>query len=225
MRATPAKRSSGRARRSAPAVDPGEFTPLVGAKRGAVLAERTGTAGEAFVAERFGEARRLLKAVVLEAPASPTARELYGLTLYRLGRYKEAAAELEQFRALTMNSTEQHPVLADCYRALRRYHLVDDLWAELREASPSAALVTEGRIVAAGSLADRGRLADAVRLLERGWRVPKRPATHHLRRAYALADLYERAGDVPRARATFQWVAAHDGEFTDVADRLAALGR
>ena len=30
------------------------------------------------------------------------------------------------------------------------------LWAELREVSPSAELVTEGRIVAAGSLADRG---------------------------------------------------------------------
>ena len=102
-------------------------------------------------------------------PDSPTARELLGLTQYRLGNWAEAARQLEEFRQLTGYSTEQHPVLADCYRALRRYKKVDELWAELCEASPSAALVTEARIVAAGSLADRGRLADAVRVLERGW--------------------------------------------------------
>ena len=34
---------------------------------------------------------------------------------------------------------------------------VEELWDELRQASPSAELVMEGRIVMAGSLADRGR--------------------------------------------------------------------
>jgi hypothetical protein len=43
-------------------------------------------------------------------------------------------------------------------------------------------------------------MADAVRELERGWSVPKRARDHHLRRAYALADLYERSGATPRAR-------------------------
>lgn len=205
-------------------MDVAELVGLVGAKRASVLAERVGEAGAAFEAERFGEARRVLKAIVEEVPAAATPRELYGLTLYRLGRYRDAAAELEQFRVLAGDSTEQHPVLADCYRALRRFKAVDELWDELREASPSASLVTEGRIVVAGSLADRGRLADAVRLLERGWRPPKRPAEHHLRRAYALGDLYERAGDLPRARATFGWIVGHDRELADSADRLVALG-
>jgi tetratricopeptide (TPR) repeat protein len=152
-------------------------------------------------------------------------RELFGLTLYRLGRYREAAAQLEAFREVTGGSTEQHPVLADCYRAQRKFGLVDELWAELRDASPSAELVTEGRIVAAGALADQGRLADAIRLLEKGWSSPKRPREHHLRRAYALADLYERAGDLPRARATFGWVVGHAPDLADAADRLRHLGR
>ena len=93
-------------------------------------------------------------------------RELLGLTYYRLGRWKDAVRELEAFRALT-GSTEQHPVLADCYRALHRWSQVDELWHELREASPAPDLVSEGRIVAAGALAEQGDLPAAVRLLER----------------------------------------------------------
>ena len=34
--------------------------------------------------------------------------------------------------------------------------------------------------------------AEAIDLLRSGWRWPARPRAHHLRRAYALADLYER---------------------------------
>ena len=47
---------------------------------------------------------------------------------------------------------------------------------------------------------------------------------HHLRLWYALADLYERAGDLPRARELFDRVREHDAAFADVAERLAALG-
>jgi tetratricopeptide (TPR) repeat protein len=200
-----------------------ELRRLVGAKRATVLAERISSAAGAFSRDRFPDAQRMLKPIAVEVPQSAVVRELYGLSLYRLGRYRAAAAELEAFVELTGHSTEQHPVLADCYRALKRYPRIDELWEELREASPSAPLMTEGRIVAAGSLADRGRLADAVRLLDKGWKPPKRPAEHHLRRAYALADLLERAGDLPRARATFGWLAHVEPDFGDVADRVAAL--
>jgi len=114
-------------------------------------------------------------------------------------------------------------VLADCYRAQRRWDDVEVLWVELRDASPSAPLVTEGRLVAAGAIADQGRLAEAVSLLEKGWKIPSRPRDHHLRRAYALADLYERSGATPRARELFTWVRGHDGGFADVADRVRSL--
>lgn len=156
------------------------------------------------------------------APDVVSVRELHGLALYRLGRWKAAAAELEAFRALS-GSTEQHPVLADCYRALGRHQRVEELWEELRAASPGADLVAEGRIVAAGSLADRGQVREAIALLE-GARLPARqPREHHLRVAYALADLYERVGDVPRARRLFGLVAEHDPDLGDVSARLRAL--
>ena len=219
--ATPASRKR---RRSSPRpkIDPAELTNLVGARRSATLSARLEDAGAAYAAERYTAARRILRPLVVEVPDAASARELLGLTQYRLGNWKEAIRQLETFAELT-HSTEQHPVLADCYRATRKWDRVDELWEELRDASPSAALVTEGRIVVAGSMADRGRLRDAIEELGRGWRWVKRPSDHHLRRGYALGDLYERAGEVPSARAHFVWVAQHDPDFADVALRLASL--
>jgi tetratricopeptide (TPR) repeat protein len=210
-------------RRSRPARElTDELSREVGADRGAKFATRLAEAGRLFSRQRYQDARRILRDLVERAPGSPAARELHGLTLYRLGRWREAARELEQFRLLT-HSTEQNPVLADCYRALRRYTEVDELWTELREASPSAELVAEGRIVAAGAAADRGDLSDAIRLLERGLKFPKRPQTHHLRLWYALADLYERAGEVGKARQLFGRVVEVDADFADAAARVRAL--
>jgi tetratricopeptide (TPR) repeat protein len=184
--------------------------------------QRLREASKAFKRERYEEARKILRPLAESAPTAESVRELLGLTYYRLGRWKLAATELEAFRDLS-GSTEQHPVLADCYRALGRHGKVADLWEELRAASPSAALVAEGRIVAAGSLADQGRLEDAIRLLSAAKMPTKRPKEHHLRVAYALADLYERAGDVPRARQLFGRVAAVDPDLGDVTARVRAL--
>lgn len=192
-------------------------------KRAGDHEQRIKDAAKAFRAERFEDARRILGDLSELAPSVPAVRELNGLTLYRLRRWKLAAAELEAFRSLT-HSTEQHPVLADCYRALKRPDAVAALWDELRQASPSAELVTEGRIVAAGALADKGKLQEAIDLLSQGkWRLPRQPREHHLRRAYALADLYERAGDVGRARDLFGRIQRADARFGDVGRRLKAL--
>jgi len=192
-------------------------------KRAGDHEKRIKEAAKAFRAERFEDARRILGDLAEIAPSVPAVRELNGLTLYRLRRWKLAAAELEAFRALT-KSTEQHPVLADCYRALKRPDAVAKLWEELREASPSAELVTEGRIVAAGTLADKGKIQEAIDLLSQGkWRLPRQPREHHLRRAYALADLFERAGDVTHARDLFERIQRADVRFGDVNRRLKAL--
>ena len=112
---------------------------------------------------------------------------------------------------------DQLPVLADCYRALRRYGRVDELWTELREASPSAAIVAEGRIVAAGALADQGDLEGAIAAARAGTR-PRRSGSEsdHLRQWYVLADLYDRAGDAPRARRCSGAVRDVDPAFADV---------
>lgn len=168
------------------------------------------------------EALRIMRPWREAHPDSAELRELLGLAYYRLGKWTLAQKELEAFVDLT-DSTEQHPVLMDCARALGRYKRVDALWEELRAVSPSAEIVTEGRIVAAGALADQGKLGAAIKVLERAPGNPKRILPHHLRLWYALADLQERAGDLPAARALFRKVSAQDPSFVDVAERLAAL--
>ncbi len=203
-----------------PVVD--ELASAAGAQRGAKLANRMADATYAYEHERYQEARRVLRVLSDEVPASAAVRELYGLVLYRLGQWPAAARQLETFRTLS-GSFDQHPVLADCYRALGRYDEAEDLWEDLRAASPSGDLVAEGRIVAAGCRADQGDLAGAIALLERAARRVSRPQVRHLRQWYALADLYERAGDLPRARDLFSRVAATDPDAFDVRRRLRAL--
>jgi hypothetical protein len=192
--------------------------PGLSAKVEQILAE----AAKAYERDRYQDARRLLKPLAERLPAAAAVRELHGLTLYRMGRWKEAIRELDAFRALT-GSHDQHPVLADCHRALKHWKAVGELWEELRVASPGADVVAEGRIVAAGALADRGDVRGAISLLEKARTDVKRPKLHHVRVWYALADLYERGGEIPRARELFKRVLTYDRDFADTAERLAAL--
>jgi tetratricopeptide (TPR) repeat protein len=179
-------------------------------------------AAEAFTAGRERDAARLLRPLRDAYPDASAVRELLGLCHYRLGQFPAATKELEAFVDLT-DSVEQHPVLMDCHRAAGKYGRVDALWEELATASPSAALVIEGRIVYAGALADRGRLRDAIAVLEKRAGDVKRVQDHHLRLWYALADLYERAGDIPRARLLFERIRRQDNGFADVGERLVVL--
>ncbi len=184
--------------------------------------QRLERAEAAYGQEDYHRAWRALDGMAKDAPNVPEVRELAGLTLYRLGRWELAARELEAFRGLT-GRTDLHPVLADCHRARRRWSDVDALWAELRASGASAAVLVEGRIVAAGALGDRGELTDAVRLLSADFQLPRRARDHHLRQAYALADLCEQAGEIPRARELFGWLNGQDEFYVDVAERLASL--
>jgi tetratricopeptide (TPR) repeat protein len=199
-----------------------ELRALAGSRAASAVAQLDAATG-AFAAGRDREAVRALRPLAEQYPSAASVRELLGLALYRSGSYAAAEKELAAFHELT-GSVDQHPPLMDCARAQRRYRRVEELWEDLRAASPSAALVTEGRIVAAGALADRGRLGEAIALLERRAGDVRRVQEHHLRLWYALADLRERAGDLPAARALFARIRKHDPRFADVAERLAALG-
>lgn len=209
-------------KRVAPAAVASDLHQAVGVRRGARLEQDLMEASRAFERERYGDALRMLRRLVEEAPDVAAVRELLGLCLYREEKWADAIRHLDRFVELT-GSVEQNPVLADCHRALRHYSVVEELWRELSSSSPSAELVVEGRIVTAGALADQGRLRDAVELLERGPISAKRPRGHHFRLWYALADLYERAGDIPRARDLFVRILQHDQEFADTSERLRTL--
>ncbi|MEK7295680.1 MAG: tetratricopeptide repeat protein, partial [Actinomycetota bacterium] len=200
------------------------ITAAVGAEDAKRTIERFALALDAFERERYQDAKKSVMPIVKKCGGIALVHEVAGLSLYRLGQWNDAADQLEQARVASHGSTTNHPVLADCYRALRRYEKVDELWKELKEASPHPSIVAEGRIVAAGALADHGDLQGAVRLMHHGSQDPRKVQEYHLREWYMLGDLYDRSGDVIAARKMFGRIAAHDPHFSDVSDRLATLG-
>ena len=195
-----------------------------GAQRSARYQERLTSAAEALARGRFDDARRMVQPVLRDLPNIAMAHEIAGLAFYSTGQWRKAAAELELARQLD-RSVRHHPVLADCYRAMKRYHEATELWNDLKGASPAPALMAEGRIVAAGVLADQGDLRGALELMAKAREVTKKVRDHHLRQWYVLGDLLDRSGEIVEARRFFGLVAQHDAEFADVMQRLAALGR
>jgi hypothetical protein len=189
------------------------------------LVEKTESAYGAFSRGRFQDAYRAIKPVADEVPMVAAVREVAGLAAYRSGKWREAQRHLNAFTDLT-DSIEHYPVLMDCQRALRKPKKVVDLWAELRLRSPEPDVLAEGRLVAAASLAETGDLSGAIALLSTAGatKALRNPSNRHIRQWYLLADLYERAGDLPRAREFFERVATADPEAYDVVDRLIGLG-
>jgi tetratricopeptide (TPR) repeat protein len=189
------------------------------------LIDRAESAYGAYERNRFQDAMRAIKPVADEAPRVAAVRELAGLAAYRCGRWRSASGHLEAFGRLS-DSTEHIPVLMDCQRALHKPKKVAALWAELRQSSPEPDVLAEGRIVAAASLADSGDLNGAIAMLSTAGasKALRNPSERHVRQWYLLADLYERAGDVPKAREYFERVFRTDPEAYDVAERLRGLG-
>lgn len=200
---------------------PKEMARIVGKPKGERSWKLFKRAAREFENEQYGDARKTMKPLTQTFPGIADLHELYGLSLYRLGKWQDAVAVLEEFRQLS-GTTEQNPVLMDCHRALGNWADVEELWGELGEHSPSPELMAEGRIVMAGAEADRGRIDAGIRLLEKGWKAPREPQAHHLRRAYALADLLERDGKLPRSRKLFGWIDAKAPGYLDAGERANA---
>jgi tetratricopeptide (TPR) repeat protein len=189
------------------------------------ISERMAAGIGAYERERYRDAARILRTVVDAVPAAPSARELLGLCQYHQGNWKAALPNLEVFATLT-GSVDQHPVRMDCQRALGRPKRVEALFGELRKGSPDPEVLSEGRLVLAGTRADLGDLDGAVSLLvdAGAGRLVRNPAERHVRQWYVLGDLMERSGDLARARELFLRVRAADPDAYDVDDRLESLG-
>jgi tetratricopeptide (TPR) repeat protein len=186
------------------------------------LERRLGNAAMAYERDRYQDALSAIKPVLVASPTSAAARELHGLILYRMGRWRAAAKELREFHRLA-GSFDQHPVIADCERAMGHPEKVRELWDEIRRAGVDRDVLVEGRLVMAGTLADEGELSEAIDLLRSEAKTRKHPDLAHLRQWYALADLYERAGDVPRARELFGRISFQAPDVLDAPERFAAL--
>lgn len=210
--------------------------PTVAAELRAIAADRRvgdryvarfGQATDALERNRLDEARRLIKPLVDNAPGVAAVQQLAGLIHYQLGRWRVTVGHLESARTLITDGSDLEfvPVLADAYRALRRWKEVDRLWSEVREISPAPAILAETRIVAAGAAADRDDLNGAIATMGKVSPRPKKVREHHVRQWYVLGDLHDRAGNTIEARRWFERAVAHDPAFADAADRLRALGR
>ncbi len=195
---------------------------ILGSVEGQKAYKRLREADTLFQQEQFEEAKRKLTPLIKKASNVSEIQELHGLICYRLHDYSQAAFSLEQFRSLAQ-STERHPILMDCYRSEKRWEDVKFLWSELADVSPDASTVAEGKIVYANSYADQGNYPKAINVLEKGWRAPQRPQEHHLRKAYALADLYDRAGMPIKARELFGWITKTSHNYLDASDRYGQL--
>lgn len=205
----------------APVVD--ELRAVAPDRTAAMLERRLVNAAQAYERDRYKEALQAVKPVVEMVPESAAARELYGLILYRLGRWRHAARELQTVHDLT-GSFDQHPVIADCERALGHIDRVRQLWDELRHAGVDREVLVEGRLVMAGALRDAGDARAAIELLEPVRRVQRRnPDVPLLREWYALADLYETVGELPLARELFNRVTRHAPDLLDAQSRLRSI--
>ncbi len=175
----------------------------------------------AFAAGDFDEAIRLGEQAKHIALRAVGPREFLGLAYYRAGRFQEAAKELAAFRRLS-GSTDQTPVLADCYRAIDKPEKALQYADEVLPNAPPE-IYYEANIVAAGALTDQGRIDEAIARLEQLELKPDVAEPHHVRVWYVLADLLQRKGRFTQAREWFEAADAAGGELTDAGERAEHL--
>lgn len=182
-------------------------------------------AAEAYDRKRYEEALRLGRTVADATPGVAAVRELTGLAAYRGERWNMAKIHLRAHFTLT-SDPEHLPLVMDCDRAHRRYRAVEKTFEELEASEPTADVLTEGRIVMAGALADQRKFHEAIDLLVRagGTKQLHNPSYRHVRLWYALADIFDRAGDAGSARELFARVVLAEPDAYDAQSRLAELG-
>ena len=182
-------------------------------------------AAEAYDRKRYDEALRLGRIVADATPGVAAVRELTGLAAYRAERWNMAKIHLRAHFTVT-GDPEHLALVMDCDRANHRYRAVEKTFEELEASEPSAEVLVEGRIVMASTWADQRKYSEAIDLLTRAGATKqlRNPSFRHVRLWYALADIFDRAGDVVSARELFARVVLAEPEAYDAAARLSELG-
>ena len=182
-------------------------------------------AAEAYDRNRYEEALRLGRIVADATPGVAPVRELTGLAAYRAERWNMAKIHLNAHFTITDNP-EHLALVMDTDRAHRRYRGVEKTFERLEESEPTADVLIEGRIVMASTWADQKKYTEAIELLTRAGATKqlRNPSFRHVRLWYALADIFDRAGDLGSARELFARVVLAEPEAYDAAARLNELG-
>lgn len=182
-------------------------------------------AAEAYDRKRYEEALRLGRLVADATPGVAVVRELTGLAAYRAERWSMAKIHLRAYFTITDDPTHLALVM-DADRANHRYRAVEKTFGELQASEPTAEVLAEGRIVMAATWADQRRFDEAIELLTRAGAAKnlRNPSYRHVRLWYALADVYDRAGDLASARELFARVVLAEPDAYDAQQRLTELG-
>jgi tetratricopeptide (TPR) repeat protein len=157
------------------------------------------------------------------APRSASVREVLGLALYGMDRYREALTEMQAYRRMSGRADQNH-IIADCLRAVGR----PDRAVPLAEEALAARGVplqakTEAVIVAASALADQGKFDQALGLLRRIRTRDDVAGPEVVRVWYVTGDILAKAGRPQEAVREFRKIMRHDAAAFDVAERLAQL--
>jgi tetratricopeptide (TPR) repeat protein len=178
-------------------------------------------AAAAFVAGRYGKARRHAEEAKELSPRLPAAREILGLAAYRLGQWNQALAELRTYRRLA-GDTAHLPVEMDVLRALGREADVETAYALLRRLGGSRAVLDEGRVVYASFLLDQDRAREAWELT-RPAALNADPGEGELRVWYVASRAAARLGERVKARRLYEAIQEADPGFPGLDELAAAL--
>jgi tetratricopeptide (TPR) repeat protein len=182
-------------------------------ERAAELMERDDARGAAAEAQKAKDL----------APRSPSVREVLGLALYRLERYREALTEMQAYHRMSGRADQNH-IIADCLRAVGRSDRAVPLAEEaLAARGVPLAAKTEAVIVAASALADQGKFDQALGLLRRIRTRDDVAGPEVIRVWYVTGDILDRAGRPDEASRQFRKILRHDASAYDAAERLAQL--
>lgn len=182
-------------------------------------------AAEGYDRHRYEEALRLGRQVADVVPDVAAVRELTGLAAYRAERWNMAKIHLKAHFDLTQDPSHL-ALIMDCDRAHRRFRAVEKTFEIAQSAGGNADDLAETRIVMASAWAEQRKYREAIDLLTRagGAKKLRNPSYRHIRLWYALADVYDRAGDLVAARELFARIYQADPDAYDVRSRLEEMG-
>lgn len=196
------------------AAAPGRGDRAVRALEEAVALLQAGRAAEAL---RRGEEAKAL------APRSGAVREVLGIALYHVERFRDALRELLAYRRMTGRPDQNH-LIADCHRALGAPdRAVEAAREALRVPSVPEEVRAEATVVGAAALADLGRYDEALALLRSFPTREDVARPFDLRVWYVTGDVLERAGRAREAAREFGRIVRHDPDAFDASERLARL--
>jgi len=179
------------------------------------LRERVGrllVAADHSVAEGDDDkAREFTKEAKRLAGRVACVREAYAITSYLCGDYAEALAELRAVRRMR-GGDEFVPMMADCERALGKPEKALELLRGMALTGLDPVTRAELLIVMAGARADMGQVDAALVTLETPDLTGCPDLAARARMQYAYADLWERSGDITKAREWFTAAVKSDPE-------------